>query len=311
MTTHERRGFETPGDETKRDADVGASRTRYAIALLLFIAAIAKAHELATRPTAEGAFFTSRIAMTCVVELEIFLSIWLFGGWRRRLSWYVTFLCFGAFFTVTMQRAWAGFESCGCFGAVNVNPWVTLTVDGTIIVGLLVNKPRWTTGPDRSDLASVGRGAALFVAVGTVLAVWMSSFQSGSLSQDGVIVGKNGIVLLEPEEWVGETLPLLDFIDGASALATGQWTVFLHKHDCSKCLDVLPEFLRRSDKHKALVEIPPYGGEMPHRGLASVVDLKLRPDHDWFVKTPVEIHLSDAVVTSVVSDFRESSNRHP
>lgn len=114
-----------------------------------------------------------------------------------------------------------------------------------------------------------------------------------------------GYVILEPESWVGQQLPIAQYID--LDLSNGEWIVLLHRHDCSECQAAVPQYERLAaslplgSPRVALVEIPPFGGEVVTEPICARV--KLGGDRDWFVQTPMEIRLRDGIVTQASTEL--------
>jgi hypothetical protein len=63
------------------------------------------------------------------IELEITLGVWLLSGWFQRGAWLGALGFFGVLAGVSLYLALIGQRSCGCFGRVPVNPWLTFTLD--------------------------------------------------------------------------------------------------------------------------------------------------------------------------------------
>ena len=72
-------------------------------------------------------------------------------------------------------------------------------------------------------------------------------------------------MVLEPENWVGQRLPIADSLD--IDLSAGNWTVLLHRHDCPVCREQVPRYEMRATAGEqiAIVEVPPYGEIPDHK----------------------------------------------
>ncbi len=111
--------------------------------LLLVIAAALKSYQLLTEPIISTGFWESWEFFLIQIPLEMGLGIWLLCRLFRKAAWLAAVAAFGIFIVITLEKALAGAESCGCFGPVDVNPWVTLgAVDVTILLGLLIFRPK-------------------------------------------------------------------------------------------------------------------------------------------------------------------------
>ena len=70
-------------------------------------------------------------------QVELALGLWLLLGRAKVTAWLVAVLLFGNFAILNTLAIWNGQSDCGCFGAVKVNPWLTLGLN-TVVLGLLV-----------------------------------------------------------------------------------------------------------------------------------------------------------------------------
>jgi hypothetical protein len=114
-----------------------------ALGLLLLAASVLKGYELLSTPVANADIWSNRAFLIFTVEFELALGIWLLSGLFKQAAWLATLGCFLVFFGVTLYKGLTGAASCGCFGTVQVNPWITLlAVDLPAILALLVFKPK-------------------------------------------------------------------------------------------------------------------------------------------------------------------------
>ncbi len=111
--------------------------------LLLIVASALKAHQMLTEPIVSKGLWESWHFFLIAVPLEMGLGIWLVSGLFRKAGWLLGVLSFGFFIGVTAYKAATGELSCGCFGKVSVNPWITLlTIDVPLFLLLLIFFPR-------------------------------------------------------------------------------------------------------------------------------------------------------------------------
>jgi thiol-disulfide isomerase/thioredoxin len=111
--------------------------------LVLIVASALKAHQMLTVPIVSQGLWESWVFFLIAVPLEMGLGIWLVSGLFRKAGWLLGVLSFGFFIGVTAYKAVAGELSCGCFGTVSVNPWITLlTIDVPLFLLLLIFYPR-------------------------------------------------------------------------------------------------------------------------------------------------------------------------
>jgi len=306
---------------------------------LFLVAAIMKAHELLTVPVANQDIWSYRPFLIFQVECELALGILLLSGLFKRLAWMATLACFGLFCCVTLYKGLTGAASCGCFGRVHVDPWITLFAVDLPVVGLLLFfRPShilrqlqcsWFQGLRLVRLLSrtvssvwciPGRPVHLSLILNRLSA---SVVSLRSVLTSIVIVLTMGITtpilafnkpapvtaeytVLKPQTWQDKELPVLDHIDIGDQLRQGMWLVLLYHHDCPDCQDVMPEYKRIAQE---------LGGD---QGFLNVAFVELAPyEQDsstddrscvwgrmldvkqWLVTTPVVVLLTDAQVRQV------------
>jgi thiol-disulfide isomerase/thioredoxin len=111
--------------------------------LLLIAASALKAQQMLTEPIVSKGLWESWHFFLVAVPLEMALGIWLVSGLFRKAAWLFGVLSFGFFIGVTAYKAAAGELSCGCFGKMSVNPWITLlAIDVPLFLLLLIFFPR-------------------------------------------------------------------------------------------------------------------------------------------------------------------------
>ena len=107
--------------------------------------------------------------------------------------------------------------------------------------------------------------------------------------------------LLEPEEWIGKELPILDYIDINDKLKTGNWLVLFYHYDCPGCQEAMAELEKLSPQARfeglffdiAIIEVPPYGNPIETNCLyGRLFDVK-----EWFITTPAIVLLKNGEVT--------------
>ena len=285
---------------------------RLVLAAILLIAAALKAYPLATEPVANKDIFSYRWSLMLQVEFEIVFGLWLLSGAYRRLAWALAVACFTFFCGVTLYKALSGEASCGCFGKVQVDPWYTLILDTSAVAALLLFRPQ--AAPRQAapvDSAPQGQQRRLAVAlllavlVGIPAGIAMASYKPATILPDGKFFGTGSIVLLEPEKWVGQPLPIRDFITGVN-LDQGDWVVLLVDHDCPDCRRTMADYRRPAAQtlaadqglHVAFIEVPPYG--LPPETPGSLIARgTLTNEKEWFVTTPVVLLVRGGMVNAV------------
>jgi len=119
------------------------------------------------------------------------------------------------------------------------------------------------------------------------------------------ILSDDSFVVLEPEKWIGKRFPVAGDIDIGTRLLKGSWIVVLYDHNCSKCQEAMPKYVRQAERLRndsmatkiALVELPPYRASVPSAN-GPCEHGRLSDAKEWFVTTPVEIRPRDGMVSA-------------
>jgi hypothetical protein len=306
------------------------------LGLLLLTAAVLKGHELLTVPVASEGLWSWRPFLIFQVEFELALGIWLLSGLFKSLAWLAGLGCFSLFCCVTLYKGLTGATSCGCFGSVHVDPWITLAaIDLPALALLLVFRPPgiWSTY-HRSYLLSVRilrlsqracqrRARLSSTHLGSILRSSLGGLMSGRLAATVCIsttalcvttpvlalnkpaMATTKYEVLEPETWVGKELPILPYVDIGEQLATGNWLLVLYHYDCPDCSRAIPMYEQMARDMEgnedvlriALVEVPPYGQSLVSRDSPCVLG-RLTDVKEWFVTTPAIVLLTNGQIMS-------------
>lgn len=162
--------------------------THIAAALLLAAAAILKAYQTVAHPDVNNLLLS--IGYGALIEFELMLAgLLLLRVWPREV-WVVTLLAFTIFAGVSVKHAVAGASSCGCFGAVRVDPKITAVVDVVMMALLLIGGPRVrdveeeATPPRRVSGAGVALVAVTMLLAGAAVTYALMP-RSGIVVMDG------------------------------------------------------------------------------------------------------------------------------
>jgi len=231
---------------------------------------------------------------------EVGLGTWLVWGVRDGATWWLALVTFSVFACWSAGRWLAGAESCGCFGAVALPPWITLAIDTLAIACLLRSRP--TPG-----LAFEGGGwarlrvmlpAALLLCVALVAMTSVAQRKFSVLSSKGVTSA--GVVVVEHEDWPGRRFPLLSHIESKADPHTGEWDVLLYHPDCHVCHDVMVQIERARQVNKqaapvALISVTDPGQDPLIKSLRTggCAVGALSGERTWFVTTPLRVRLSE------------------
>ncbi len=128
------------------------------LGMLLLTAAVLKNWQFLTEPMANNDIWTNRAFLILTVEFEIALGIWLLSGLFKKAAWLATLCCFSLFSFITLYKGLSGAESCGCFGSVHLNPYITLfAVDIPAVILLAVFRPAWSFLQKQQSIAAFVR----------------------------------------------------------------------------------------------------------------------------------------------------------
>lgn len=278
------------------------------LGLLLLTGAVLKGYELLTEPAANTDIWSNRYFLIFVVEFELALGIWLLSGLFRKFAWLAVVACFSVFCCVTIYKGIAGYGSCGCFGKIHVNPWITLfAIDMPAVALLAIFRPKQLTVKSiirPLELLRPWPGLSHLLGVTVIgLAVITISLPVLALNEPAKVT--SGYEVLEPETWIGKELPILEHIDIADKLKTGNWLIVLYHHDCPNCAETIPRIEGMAKDFKgnedflrfALIEVPPYGHENSLIGNDSLCKLgKLDRSKQWLTATPTSVYIQEGNV---------------
>ena len=283
-----------------------------ALGALLIVAGALKGWQLLTEPVADNSIWTWRPFMVLQVDFELALGICLLSGLFKKAAWLAVISCFSLFSAVTLYKGISGAESCGCFGTVDVNPWITLSaIDIPSVIVLLVFRPVLSFQRKRESIRTLIQefitplpsipqftittcSALLILAITTPILAFIKPAKITSLYE-----------VLEPETWVGKKLPILKYVDIGKKLETGTWLVLFYHYDCSDCVAAIPKYEQMARDlagnedflQIALIEVPPYAQSQVSRNSPCILG-RLADTKDWFLTTPAVALLTDGQVTS-------------
>lgn len=284
----------------KIDMKKANSVVMYIAGGFLIIASALKINQLLTEPIISKGFWESWEFFLIQIPLELGLGIWLVCGLFRKAAWLLGTISYLGFIGVTLFKALTGQASCGCFGVVQVNPWITLwLVDVPIFLLLAFFRPKgeklfpppW---PKAAHFFAIA--IPTFILLPMIEYTLITNKQAKPAAQDWVIKSATE----EKTIW-----PLLNDVDIADEIGKGVWVVFMYHNDCPTCKEVLPAYLEMQKSlagnedaiNFAFIEMPPYEeGEL--QLIPSDADItrgKLSNRKKWFLETPVVVVLNDGI----------------
>jgi hypothetical protein len=237
------------------------------------------------------------------IQLEIAVGFLLVARVWTPWAWGAAVALFASFAGISLLRALAGLESCGCFGAIQVNPWVTFAIDVALIGALWLGRKRFFAEAEVKILPRTrGRFFAYFI-VGASSLYILAANRPERLAASTPLLDDERLVILEPSKWISKPFPLGPYLEPKIDLSAGRWIVVLYHHDCPKCQAALPAYERLASEPGQsgvdgilAVEVPPFGPNQSVGGTA-LTQAQLSETREWFVQAPVEIELENGVVT--------------
>jgi len=209
------------------------------VGAVLLVAGALKAIDFRNGIGEDSSIGASRPLLIALIESELVLAGWLISGWKARAAHTMGTVAFALFFGAAVYKWVGGEETCGCFGAVRLDPRYAAAFDVFAVLGLAWFRPSRTG----SRGGRIWRGAVGTVtgASVTISAAAMALFTPAELVGSH-IVGDSDHVLVRTADWVGAPLPLLPWIDCQDRLTTGEWVAVFYHHECGACRRVVPQF---------------------------------------------------------------------
>lgn len=212
---------------------------------------------------------------------EVLLGLWLLACVRPVAARCAAGSCFMAFLAVSLAKALAGESSCGCFGRLAVDPWLTAGFDAAVVACLGMTLPlrsltvRWTTACFAVAIAACVGGVTHLVSVAP---------RHGEVAAEPI----------DPRSWLGRP-----FDDSAvqwqrGKIDEGEWYVAFSRSECATCrqeIERLREVVSRTQEGPAasVAVIEASSGE-------AVGDGRLRPGSRLAAPTPLILRVRDGTV---------------
>jgi hypothetical protein len=275
---------------------------RLVVAIILLVAAMLKAYQLATTPSLGEGLLHARWFNIFVVEFELFFGIWLFFGMLPRLTWIATTGLFATFFGVTFYEAVTGKISCNCFGNFSLNPWITMIFDLFIIVLLVYFRPnksnieKWKgifSQYYRQFILFIG----IYVLLGSVVYGWIIQRTYERLEYIGQVLESN-VVQIEPGLWIGKEFPLRDYVVNGQEILRGKWILLFSRPGCNDCKTIKTKLLENEDQNTMLAFLDTTA-MVTNNSKINTKNFRLALEINWVVETPIIVELSEGIVQDV------------
>jgi len=223
----------------------------------------------------------------------------------------VGLLVLGAFFPVLISELVMGASSCGCFGAVQVHPGITLSMDLGFFLGL------WLLGrgvPSLAMSSSVPTWRVLTAGLWTVLSFAIAFGFNVSepvapleerVGNETATIPPEGYYLPQYDQWLGKSwaeVPIAAWIQGApDDMDVGPHYLLFYRKDCEHCHELMEVFFVGPLAIPTTAVAVPERNGFPEVGVQEFVcdeceHAELPAAVDWFLSTPVLVRLLDGVV---------------
>jgi thiol-disulfide isomerase/thioredoxin len=268
---------------------------------MLLIASILKSHQLLTEPILSKGFWESWQFFVIQIPLELGLSIWLLSGLFRKGAWLIATFSFGFFIAVTLHKGLIGAASCGCFGRVHVNPWITLTtIDIPIFIALLLFRP-----VGYKLLPPPWPSAKHFFSI-AILTVVLLGVLVPVLALNKPPIKTDTYEVLKPEEWISNQMPLFGHIDIGDVLMEGISFILFYHYDCPNCQEAIPIYDQMAKDYEvfeqgiqfAFIEGPPFAEPEDNIVPPETVCFtgQLDEEKEWIFISPLMVLTIDGIV---------------
>jgi len=285
--------------------------------LVLIAASILKIHEMLVvciPGWTEHGVWESYEFLLLQIPLELCLGIWLVSGLFRRAAWLAGTLAYFGFIFVTLYKGVIGAESCGCFGQIHVNPWITLgLIDVPMFLILLLNRPgdeyKLLPPPWPKVWHAIIFAAPIFATL-IFTAPMLVAFKPICIRPDESVKPVMEDPRIKPADPNAVVTPIkqselwswLQYIDIADQLKKGLVVVLMYHHDCPTCATMVPRYDQYFRKMKAsgddsmkfaFVAIPPYSEKGPVPADTVCLRGKLSDSQKWAITSPYVVVLID------------------
>jgi len=261
------------------------------------------------------------LAMLISLEYLAAIAMILVGRVARLASAFMM----AAFCAILVREIATGSSDCGCLGAFSPSPWMMLAIDGTLLLGVVLLRPRPLPGGiDAARWPAVAASAAILATTGTsfgLLVPWGRADAVTPVStgeENGGVTGATAVTGPAPlpdywlssdlDSWRGRRwneIELFGFMKQAPKdIDTGTRYVVFYSRTCDHCEDMFHEDLVPDPVLAALVtavEVPadknrltsPDAWPMPPTACES---LSLPLGVDWIITTPLAVRIVDGVI---------------
>ena len=208
---------------------------RVVVGLVLVVAAIFKTMNIAEILAADG-LLSSRTMLLAVIGLESGIGVYVLIG-SMSSTWIIAFATFGALAASAAYALISG-KTCNCFGG-SIGPRLTLPMD-LVVLGLIA-----CSRPELSNDRKFSKRTLSCSLLAGVCLVAVATHYERSID-----IG-NPIEFLLADTVVGKRWPLgATFHRDLEELDHNDWMVFVLRHDCEHCIDMVSRYFANPKFHR-------------------------------------------------------------
>ncbi|MEE4274019.1 MAG: hypothetical protein V2I67_20245 [Thermoanaerobaculales bacterium] len=249
-----------------------------------------------------------------VLEFSIAVELIVVGAMVMlpSLSRWIGIVILAVFMPILFGDVAMGASSCGCFGAVEMPPWITLSTD-VIFLLCLIFLARGVDSLKLSRTLPTWRVVAVtmwsLVSVAVAFGLTAGGTSEAVAEEKAAVVASSGpaegYYLPEYDAWIGQPFTELDLAswirDLPEDLDRGQQYLLFYRLDCEHCHELMEVFFAEEvPLPTTAVAIPERDGFPSERVQPFVCgecrQAELPTGIDWFFATPVLVRLAEGIV---------------
>ncbi|MBT5366275.1 MAG: hypothetical protein HOL14_07100 [Phycisphaerae bacterium] len=247
------------------------------------------------------------LVLASLVSIEFFfVAFMLFSPKFAKLSGIVMLGIFLLVLSVEMF-GYGNFESCGCFGEKSMSPMAMFAIDFSLLLGIILIKPRPSNGA-----LSKGNRSLLLIATFTVIA-GVFTFNS-VLNRKTIDTTTDGVTQTNlpaswyPKDignWIGKDIHSIDLFSWVKEwphdISDGKQYVIFYSLTCDHCEALLWEYFEFLTVPTTLVAIPQstdgfnYDGAFENPCM-DCDTTELLIGTDWIIGTPLLVAIDNGIV---------------
>jgi hypothetical protein len=277
-------------------------------AAVLLVAAGLKGLLLKSTPVLPDESLVERWGPIALIGFELGWAAILLLRIQAEAARFASIALFATLALVSVGNGLKGEASCGCFGIVQVNPWLTCVLDLVLLMAFAVSRPP----SSRVESSPWGfRSFLQALAVACLLAFVAASLLLERSRPVAVSLGEGNdqdskLVLLQPSRWIGKPFTLAKHFEEEFPIHQGRWKTYFVREGCPTCHRLVSRLRQAPDPDRSIQRVfvvlpkvqtaatPTFIGT---EDAAAVIHLDRRKT--WIGRVPFELMLENGVVVSV------------